>query len=147
MGLGRDQTRDPWICSQTRICCQAHYRLRYAARYRGLPPCLIQYFCCLFSCLLMFLGSLYSKTCLKQPLKNRHRALDHPILGQIFGPIPNVCFFPIPDKKFPILPKKSFFCSPSLFHHRVTYYYIITILQNNRIQSHLLLSLPFLIVH
>ena len=32
MGLGRDRTRDPWICSQTRICCQTRYRLRYAAR-------------------------------------------------------------------------------------------------------------------
>ena len=29
---GRDRTRDPWICSQTRICSQTHYRLRYAAR-------------------------------------------------------------------------------------------------------------------
>ena len=28
MGPGRDRTRDPWICSQTRLC----YRLRYAAR-------------------------------------------------------------------------------------------------------------------
>ena len=30
MGLGRDRTRDPWICSQTRICCQTRYRLCYA---------------------------------------------------------------------------------------------------------------------
>ena len=33
------------------------------------------------------------------------RALDHPILGPKFGPIPNAkkyVFFPIPDKKFPI---------------------------------------------
>ena len=29
MGPGRDRTRDPWICSQTRICCQTRYRLRY----------------------------------------------------------------------------------------------------------------------
>ena len=29
---GRDQTLDPWICSQTHICSQARYRLRYAAR-------------------------------------------------------------------------------------------------------------------
>ena len=29
---GRDRTRDPWICSQTRICNQTRYRLRYAAR-------------------------------------------------------------------------------------------------------------------
>ena len=32
MGPGRDQTCDPWICSQTHICCQTRYRLRYAAR-------------------------------------------------------------------------------------------------------------------
>ena len=32
MGPGRDQTRNPWICSQTRICSQTHYRLSYAAR-------------------------------------------------------------------------------------------------------------------
>ena len=24
-----DQTRNPWIYSQTRICCQTRYRLRY----------------------------------------------------------------------------------------------------------------------
>ena len=29
---GRDRTRYPWICSQTRICNQTRYRLRYAAR-------------------------------------------------------------------------------------------------------------------
>ena len=29
---GRDRTRDPWNCSQTRICSQTRYRLRYAAR-------------------------------------------------------------------------------------------------------------------
>ena len=34
MGPGRDWTRDPWICSQTRICSQTCYRLRYAARRR-----------------------------------------------------------------------------------------------------------------
>ena len=32
MGPGRDRTRDPWICSQTRICRQTRYRLRYAAQ-------------------------------------------------------------------------------------------------------------------
>ena len=31
MGPGRDQTRDPWICSQTRICRQTRYRLRKAS--------------------------------------------------------------------------------------------------------------------
>ena len=29
MGPGQDWTRDPWICSQTRICCQTRYRLHY----------------------------------------------------------------------------------------------------------------------
>ena len=33
MGPGRDRTRNPWISSQTRICCQTRYRLRCAARY------------------------------------------------------------------------------------------------------------------
>ena len=33
MAPGRDRTRDPWICSQTHICSQTRYRLRYAARY------------------------------------------------------------------------------------------------------------------
>ena len=33
MEPGRDLTRDPWICSQTRICCQTLYWLRYAARF------------------------------------------------------------------------------------------------------------------
>ena len=33
MGPGQDRTRDHWICSQTRICCQTCYRLRYAARW------------------------------------------------------------------------------------------------------------------
>ena len=32
MGPDQDRTRDPWICSQTRICSQIRYRLRYAAR-------------------------------------------------------------------------------------------------------------------
>ena len=27
MGPGRDRTRDPWICSQTRICSHTRYRL------------------------------------------------------------------------------------------------------------------------
>ena len=36
MGPDRDRTRDPWICSQTRICSQTCYRLRYAARYLNL---------------------------------------------------------------------------------------------------------------
>ena len=32
MGPSRDRTRDPWNCSQTCICSQTRYRLRYAAR-------------------------------------------------------------------------------------------------------------------
>ena len=32
-GLGRDRNCDPWICSQTRICSQTGYRLRYAVLY------------------------------------------------------------------------------------------------------------------
>ena len=39
MGPGRDRTRDPWFCSQTRICCQTRYRLRYAARCRIILRC------------------------------------------------------------------------------------------------------------
>ena len=31
MGPGRDPTCDPWICSQTHICCQTIYGLRYEA--------------------------------------------------------------------------------------------------------------------
>ena len=36
MGPDRDRTRDPWICSQTRICSQTCYRLRYAARLKRI---------------------------------------------------------------------------------------------------------------
>ena len=32
MGPDRDRTSDPWTCSQTRICSQTCYQLRYAAR-------------------------------------------------------------------------------------------------------------------
>ena len=35
MGPDRDRTRDPWICSETRICSQTRYRLRYAACAHG----------------------------------------------------------------------------------------------------------------
>ena len=43
MGPGRDRTRDTWISSQTRICCQTRYRLRYAARYQQEQKCIIIY--------------------------------------------------------------------------------------------------------
>ena len=33
MGPDRDQTSDPWVCSQTLICRQTCYQLRYAAQY------------------------------------------------------------------------------------------------------------------
>ena len=33
MEPSRDQTHDPWICSQTLICSQTRYQLRYTARY------------------------------------------------------------------------------------------------------------------
>ena len=36
MGLGLDWTRDPWICSQTRICCKTRYQLHYVARSSAL---------------------------------------------------------------------------------------------------------------
>ena len=40
MGPGGDQTHDLWICSQTRICCQTRYRLRYATRFfNALKAC------------------------------------------------------------------------------------------------------------
>ena len=31
MGPGVDRTQDPWICSQTCICSQTRYQMRYAA--------------------------------------------------------------------------------------------------------------------
>ena len=43
MGPGRDRTRDPWICSQLRICNQTRYRLRYAARYAWIRTTLTIY--------------------------------------------------------------------------------------------------------
>ena len=32
MGPGRALTHDPWICSQTGICCQTRYQLRYTVQ-------------------------------------------------------------------------------------------------------------------
>ena len=67
------------------------------------------------------------------------RALDHPILGPKFGPIPNAkkyVFFPIPDKKFPILQKKKkkkkffffffFFASPPFISYNINTEHIVT---------------------
>ena len=33
MEPGWDQTGNPWICSQTRICCQTRYRQHFAAHF------------------------------------------------------------------------------------------------------------------
>ena len=35
MGPDQDQTRDLWICSQTRICSQTYYQLRYVTWYHN----------------------------------------------------------------------------------------------------------------
>ena len=35
-GPGQDGTRDPWTCSQTHICSQTHYWLRYAGYVVGV---------------------------------------------------------------------------------------------------------------
>ena len=83
-----------------------------------------------------------------------NRALDHPILGPKFDPIPNAKkygFFPRSDKKSQFDRKKIFFFlgSPSLFH-RIQIQNILLHIYNspiNRVQSHLLLYLPFLIGH
>ena len=48
------------------------------------------------------LGHIYDT---ERPERLNDRALNHPILGPKFGPIPNAkkyVFFPIPDEKFPI---------------------------------------------
>ena len=45
MGMGWDQTGDPWICSQTRICSQTSYWLRYAALSRVKGATI---YCCLW---------------------------------------------------------------------------------------------------
>ena len=42
VGPGRDRTRDPWICSQLRICNQTRYWLRYAARYTFIEHLRVQ---------------------------------------------------------------------------------------------------------
>ena len=46
-----------------------------------------------------------TNSCNNKAILLKGRALDHPILGLKFGPIPNAkkdVFSPIPDKKFPI---------------------------------------------
>ena len=50
MGPGRDRTRDPWNCCQTRICCQTHYRLHYAARSSLLGDIVIASVCLSMIC-------------------------------------------------------------------------------------------------
>ena len=66
-----------------------------------------------------------------------NRALNHPIMGPKFSPIPNAKKYVF----FPIQQKKSQFDPPLHLY----FIYIFTISRNNRIQSQLLLSLPFLI--
>ena len=59
MGPGWDRTRDPWICSQTQICCQTHYRLCYLAWY----DCVISWsFSLVFPCTLMYRYSSFLQT-------------------------------------------------------------------------------------
>ena len=78
----------------------------------------------------------------------KSRALDHPILGSKglkFGPIPNAkkyVFSPIPDIFFFLFSIYILYNTNTV----LTYCHIFTISQNNRIQSHCVLSLPFLIV-
>ena len=79
------------------------------------------------------------------------RALDHPILGPKFGSFLMQKSFSQYQTKNSNLTQNLFFSWVggylSLFHMKQilyrTYFYIFTISQNNRIQSHLLLSLPF----
>ena len=48
MGPGRGRTRDPCICSQTRICCQTRYRLHYAARCSKEVVLLLLIYCSMY---------------------------------------------------------------------------------------------------
>ena len=69
-----------------------------------------------------------------------------PDFGAEIGPIPNAkkyAFFPIQQKNSQFETKIFFF----FFGSNLYFVYIFTISRNNRIQSQLLLSLPFLIVH
>ena len=45
----RDRTRNPWICSLTRICCQTRYRLRYAARLESTVADALEWYICKLS--------------------------------------------------------------------------------------------------
>ena len=84
MGPGQDRTRDPWICSQTRICCQTRYRLRYAARYPDplSPSVSVQWFMiceCVISLsyLLLFLSSVLQYSFFEIYEKERKVPLYH----------------------------------------------------------------------
>ena len=74
------------------------------------------------------------------------RAIDHPILGLKFSPIPKAKMYAFSQFQTKNSQFEIFFFWFSIFI-LYTYCYIFTISQNNRIQSHLLLSLHFLIVH
>ena len=93
---------------------------------------------------------LYKVPETEESLAYNFRALDLLILGPKFCPIPNAkkyVFFPILDKKIPNLTKKFFFLFSIFISYNTNTECIVTISQNNIIQSHMLLSLPFLIVH
>ena len=89
---------------------------------------------------------------------NKHNLFDsgrsgklnsHPYPGRGLD-LPILCFFPNSRQKNPNLTKIFFFflvLHLNSYNTNTTYCYIFTISQNNRIQSHLLLSLSFLIVH
>ena len=85
MGPGRDRTRDPWICSQTRICCQTRYRLHYTRPGRrgcsfyidlcvsmkviGFKSARWIIFSCIFCRLLTFYRVAFSKKSFKDTIR------------------------------------------------------------------------------
>ena len=69
MGPGRDRTRDPWICSQTRICYQTRYRMRYAARYR-----LTEFSCTIFEYVLQNVSTMQKVSEFDQEIQQAHTA-------------------------------------------------------------------------
>ena len=92
MGLGRDQPRNPWIYSQTRICSQASYRLHYAAHWSVVATFLYIFtyfkrytkvFVLTNVCEPKTFYQNYDKTCLKRPLKkNTKNWFSRPIIPQ-----------------------------------------------------------------
>ena len=70
---GRDRTRDPWICSQTRICSKTRYRLRYAARFTAIVHLAIQVACfdAIFDCITNMIGRLFNLHIVKSTPNNQ----------------------------------------------------------------------------